>query len=293
MILLSKLKEIYVDNFDLLLKNIFFLISALIILGIIESLLLGYKKSSLYDLFTFKNESAKTDLVYYCLTLFNLVVFISPILSLFIPYLFGKGIRAYLHLNLGNNYFNSIAHFILFLIILDFFNYWQHRFMHKVKLLWIIHSVHHSASDLNLITVYREHPLDHAINSIFTAIPIGLMGYPPVDYFYIYMILAILAHLKHGKIPFKFGLIGKYIFQSPYYHHLHHSTDPRCHNKNYANNFIIWDHVFGTFYDPKVDEKRIEIGLEFYNKKQQPFIKQFMETIYQFYKYIYCKISTK
>jgi sterol desaturase/sphingolipid hydroxylase (fatty acid hydroxylase superfamily) len=279
----NKLKEIYIDNFNLIIYNLIILLIVLLLITIFEIVLLGYKKSSFYSLICNSSVSSRSDLFYYLLNLFNLIVLISPLLGLFVPYIMGKGLRHLFNFQLGHKYLDELSHFFCFMILLDFFNYWQHRFMHKFDFLWTVHSVHHSASEMNIVTVYREHPLDHSLNAIFTAIPIGLMGYPSVDYPYIYIILVVIGHLKHSRLPYKFGFLGKYIFQAPYYHHLHHSIDPRCYNSNYANNLIIWDHIFGTFYDPMTNDRKVKIGLENYNKNPIKFSKQFLLTIKYFY----------
>ncbi len=39
----------------------------------------------------------------------------------------------------------------------------------------------------------------------------------------------------------------EYIMNTPSHHRVHHATNPRYLDKNYAGVFIIWDRLFGTF----------------------------------------------
>ena len=59
-----------------------------------------------------------------------------------------------------------VSLFTLTLFILDdFTKYFVHRCMHKFSILWAFHKVHHSATTLTPITVFRTHPLEGIIFS--------------------------------------------------------------------------------------------------------------------------------
>lgn len=47
----------------------------------------------------------------------------------------------------------------------------------------------------------------------------------------------------------------EHILISPAQHQLHHSSDPRHHDKNYGEVFAIWDLMFGTLFVPDGPEK--------------------------------------
>ena len=40
-------------------------------------------------------------------------------------------------------------------VILDFFGYWTHRLEHKIPLLWRLHALHHSDTDLDVTTTLK------------------------------------------------------------------------------------------------------------------------------------------
>ena len=64
-----------------------------------------------------------------------------------------------------------ISAFTLFHFLLeDFSKYFVHRLMHKWPILWAIHKVHHSATFLTPMTVFRTHPLEGIIFSLRSAI---------------------------------------------------------------------------------------------------------------------------
>ena len=92
------------------------------------------------------------------------------ICSVGIPNSISTVLRSYISFELGFK-MNIYTHLILFLILVDFMNYWQHRFMHRFAPFWEIHKLHHSAEEFNIITVFREHPLDKAINALFMILP--------------------------------------------------------------------------------------------------------------------------
>ena len=48
----------------------------------------------------------------------------------------------------------------------DFSKYIIHRFMHRWPILWSLHKVHHSATVLTPMTVFRTHPLEGIIFSL-------------------------------------------------------------------------------------------------------------------------------
>ena len=52
----------------------------------------------------------------------------------------------------------------------DFSKYIIHRFMHKLPVLWSLHKVHHSATVLTPMTVFRTHPLEGIIFSLRSSV---------------------------------------------------------------------------------------------------------------------------
>ena len=60
-----------------------------------------------------------------------------------------------------------------------------------------------------------------------------------------------------GKMPRWFEAV----MNTPSHHRVHHATNPRYLDRNYAGVFIVWDKMFGTFEEERPDEERIRYGI--------------------------------
>ena len=59
-----------------------------------------------------------------------------------------------------------------------------------------------------------------------------------------------------GRMPQWFEAV----MNTPSHHRVHHATNPRYLDANYAGVFIIWDKMFGSF-TPETDEEKIRYGI--------------------------------
>jgi len=50
------------------------------------------------------------------------------------------------------------------------------------------------------------------------------------------------------------------VMNTPSHHRVHHATNPRYLDRNYAGVFIVWDKLFGTF-EPEDQEEEIRYGI--------------------------------
>ena len=62
-------------------------------------------------------------------------------------------------------------------VLLDFFGYWSHRVLHKIPLLWRLHALHHSDSDLDVTTTIRHHPVEALVQALCDASLAFLFGF--------------------------------------------------------------------------------------------------------------------
>jgi hypothetical protein len=68
------------------------------------------------------------------------------------------------------------------------------------------------------------------------------------------------GQLRHSHLPLRFCAGLERMLVSPAMHQLHHSVDPRHHDKNFGLAFAIWDRLLGTLMLP--DKELIgELGL--------------------------------
>ena len=147
-----------------------------------------------------------------------------------------------------------VASFLLYLLVLDFFDYWYHRASHTYRWWWSLHSLHHSQQDMNLWSDNRNHLLDDAMRDIYMALIALGIGVPPAQYVLLVSVSRMLQSLQHANIRLHFGAIGERLLVSPRYHRMHHaidaSVDLAAHGKrfafgcNFAVLFPVWDILF-------------------------------------------------
>jgi sterol desaturase/sphingolipid hydroxylase (fatty acid hydroxylase superfamily) len=139
------------------------------------------------------------------------------------------------------------AGFGMYWLLSTFLAYWGHRVMHT-PVCWNLHRFHHSATELNILTTFRQHPLEPvALNFIMIVSPAVFLNIPDkilVIYFFWGTGLELLGH---SQLPWGFGWIGRWVIASPRYHQFHHSIDAEHRDVNFSN-CPLWDQLFGTAY---------------------------------------------
>jgi len=145
----------------------------------------------------------------------------------------------------------------LALLVADFTYYWEHRIAHEVRLLWTQHAVHHSSRDFNIVTSIRFGPLE-SVWAFIAHLPMVLIGFSPDLVFF--GSLTVLAYQTwiHTETIGKLGPIES-LFNTPSHHRVHHGSDQKYLDKNYAGILIIWDRMFGSF---QVEEETPRYGLK-------------------------------
>ena len=141
------------------------------------------------------------------------------------------------------------AQVAIYVILNDFILYWFHRAFHGRRL-WLIHAVHHSATDVDWTTSGRFHPLNFLMGSMLVSSALIYMGTSPVVVLIIAYPDALHSYLVHANLNFTFGPL-KYLIASPVFHRWHHTPTRQAGNKNFGATFALWDVLFGTFHMPK------------------------------------------
>ena len=159
-------------------------------------------------------------------------------------------------------------------IAADFGFYVAHRLLHRVRFLWELHKVHHSAPVLTPLTVFRRHPFDIAFEGAVSGIVLGtaygglgwLGGLSVSSYAILgvnallFVGLAIGFNLQHSHVWLRFGPLERVLI-SPAAHQLHHSDDPAHFDRNFGNILSIWDRLFGTHVAPPRERPKLSFGL--------------------------------
>jgi sterol desaturase/sphingolipid hydroxylase (fatty acid hydroxylase superfamily) len=162
---------------------------------------------------------------------------------------------------------------VLGVIIFDFVTYWFHRIAHITPVIWRFHRVHHSDTSMDASTNFRSHPLELMLwfgsSNILASAIFGLDLLSLGLYF---LVATPFFFLEHSNIKFP-GWIDKtfgLVFTTPNFHKLHHEQDQQYTDSNFADIFILWDRLFGTFTYKPPDQ--VNFGLkEFEDPKKQTF----------------------
>ena len=138
---------------------------------------------------------------------------------------------------------------IMGVVSAEFGLYWAHRLGHEWLPLWRFHAVHHSVNRLWIVNTGRFHFVD-SLESILMGMGILLiLGAPMEVLVWLSAITAFIGMLTHCNVQMRFGPLS-WIFNTPGLHRWHHSRDIREGNKNYGENLMLWDQLFGTYFNP-------------------------------------------
>jgi sterol desaturase/sphingolipid hydroxylase (fatty acid hydroxylase superfamily) len=155
---------------------------------------------------------------------------------------------------------NPITSFLLYLVVLDFFDYWYHRVQHKVHWWWGLHSLHHSQRDLNLWSDDRNHLLDDVLRGTYMGVIALAIGVAPAQYVLLVSVSRALQSLQHANVRIHFGRLGERLLVSPRFHRMHHAIGLGHESKGRGSlggcNFGVllpwWDMMFDTAnFDPE------------------------------------------
>ena len=147
-----------------------------------------------------------------------------------------------------------VAGFLLYLVVLDFCDYWFHRAQHHVNWWWGLHSLHHSQMDMNLWSDNRNHLLDDLLRDIMMAIVALAIGVPPGQFVLMVSVSRALQSLQHANVRIHFGRLGERLLVSPRFHRTHHAIGVGHESPGHGSlggcNFGVllplWDQLFGT-----------------------------------------------
>jgi len=168
---------------------------------------------------------------------------------------------------------SKISYTILIVMAFDLGSYTSHYLRHRIPLLWQFHKVHHSAEVLTPITSFRNHPIDELVQAltlpVFTGMmagvfkylyPSGVTEYTIINISVIMFFLHIINNLFHSHVWLSYGWKLNHVFISPCMHQIHHSSEKRHFDCNFAQLFAFWDYLGGTLYVPK-DLEKLKYGI--------------------------------
>lgn len=150
----------------------------------------------------------------------------------------------------------GVLGFAAALVLWDFLYYWEHRWMHEVRLMWAHHVTHHSSERYNLSTALRQPWTSIVSNWVF--LPMPLLGFPHAMTRKAGELNLLYQYWIHTEAVDRLSPRLEKVLNTPSHHRVHHGANPQYIDKNYGGVLIVWDKLFGTF-EPEV--RRVKYGL--------------------------------
>ena len=188
------------------------------------------------------------------LGLFSMAVFftLDPVMDQVAGLLRMEGVHPFNLENLMTG-FHPLASFLLYLVVLDFFDYWLHRGQHRFRWWWALHSLHHSQRNMNLWSDDRNHLLDDLLRDVYMAVLALAIGVAPSQYVLLVSVSRALQSLQHANVRIHFGRLGERLLVSPRFHRTHHAVGIGHESQgralggcNFGVLLPVWDQLFGT-----------------------------------------------
>lgn len=144
---------------------------------------------------------------------------------------------------------------IICFVLDDLAYYAFHRSAHRVRWFWASHVNHHSSQHYNLSTALRQTWTGFFALSFIFRLPLLLIGFHPAMVAFVGGVNLIYQFWIHTEAIDRFPRWFEAVMNTPSHHRVHHATNPRYLDRNYAGVFIIWDRMFGTFTSEVTDEQ--------------------------------------
>lgn len=139
---------------------------------------------------------------------------------------------------------------VLALVLAEVAGYAIHRAMHRVPALWRFHAVHHAEAHLHWLEAWRQHPVDFVIHGIAVGLPGALLGASLADFAAVVLLRKAYTTFLHANLGWRLAAMER-VLATPAFHAVHHSQDPREHDRNFAGMLPALDRIFGTYAAPR------------------------------------------
>lgn len=144
-------------------------------------------------------------------------------------------------------------------VLSDLSRWIVHVLAHRVPALWALHQVHHSATVMTPLTLYRSHPLESLLFEVRGIAVTGLVagiffygfgrGVVQIELLGVNVVGFVLntlgGNLRHSHVRLSYPAWLERILISPAQHQLHHSDDPAHHHHNCGAWLAFWDRMAG------------------------------------------------
>jgi sterol desaturase/sphingolipid hydroxylase (fatty acid hydroxylase superfamily) len=145
--------------------------------------------------------------------------------------------------------------FAVAFVLDDLAYYVFHRSAHRVRWFWASHVIHHSSQHYNLSTALRQTWTGFFSLGFLFRLPLFLIGFPPAIVFFVAGVNLVYQFWIHTEVIGRMPRWFEAVMNTPSHHRVHHATNARYLDANYAGVFIVWDKLFGTFVAERDDDR--------------------------------------
>ncbi|MCX4148164.1 sterol desaturase family protein [Paraburkholderia madseniana] len=155
---------------------------------------------------------------------------------------------------LASRGWGALASMVVVLLTFDVLEYAFHRLQHAWPVLWKLHSLHHSAAELNVTVTFRHHWFEVLLKGCLLYPVVGvLFKVEPWIVGVTAVIFMFANYFAHMNLRIDLGRFTTWV-NNPQYHRLHHSNRTEHFDHNFTQLLPLWDHLFGTLWVPSKHE---------------------------------------
>jgi len=144
--------------------------------------------------------------------------------------------------------------FCVAFVLEDLRYYWWHRISHRSRWFWASHVVHHSSQHFNLSTNLRQSWTSQFSGLMVLNVPLAWIGFSPGIVGLAFSLNLLYQFWIHTEAVDRMPRWFEWLLNTPSHHRVHHASNPRYLDANYAGVFMIWDRMFGTFVPEQAEE---------------------------------------
>ena len=144
--------------------------------------------------------------------------------------------------------------FALAFVLEDLRYYWWHRIGHRSRWFWASHVVHHSSQHFNLSTNLRQSWTSQFSGLILMSVPLAWLGFNPALVGLAFTINLMYQFWIHTEAIDRLPAWFEWAFNTPSHHRVHHGSNARYLDANYAGVFMLWDRMFRSFVAEQREE---------------------------------------
>jgi len=153
------------------------------------------------------------------------------------------------------------AQFIALILLVDLIWYVYHRSFHTFPVFWKFHALHHNSNQLHVLNNSRIHPVEVFVLFLIIMVMVEFVDVSPAVLSWYFAFQLTVGLLTHSNVAVHSGWLS-WIFNTPELHHWHHSRLRKEHDNNYGSVSMVWDHLFGTYFNPKGRQASEDIGAD-------------------------------